>query len=155
MRMSNLNPNCDGSHCRHGYEEVRQYPLASSTGSSDGALYLCLPCFANENMSRHHRGKNEINSTIVTKERNKMLKRPFILIQEVTKIYNIIVEAENQEEAANVGMNYPIEKWTDNQTGSSALVYVKAEPKGHCTTKYRRQKWVRHRDYWVRRNLRV
>jgi hypothetical protein len=55
MRMSNLNPNCDGSHCRHGYKEVRQYPLASSPGSGDRALYLCLPCFANENMSRHHR----------------------------------------------------------------------------------------------------
>ena len=75
--------------------------------------------------------------------------------QEVTKIYNIMVEAENQEEAVNVGMNYSIEKWTDNQTGSSTLVYVKAEPKGHSTTKYRRQKWIRHRDYWVRRNLRV
>jgi hypothetical protein len=49
--MSNINPNCDGSHCRHGYKEVRQYPLGS------GALYLCLPCFANENMQRHHRAK--------------------------------------------------------------------------------------------------
>ena len=27
--MSNINPNCDGSHCRHGYKEVRQYPLGS------------------------------------------------------------------------------------------------------------------------------
>jgi len=50
--MSNINPNCDGSHCRHGYKEVRQYP-----SSSDGGLYLCLPCFANENMSRHNRAK--------------------------------------------------------------------------------------------------
>ena len=50
--MSNINPNCDGSHCRHGYKEVRQYPL----GSSD-ALYLCLPCFANENMRRYMRAK--------------------------------------------------------------------------------------------------
>ena len=24
--MSNINPNCDGSHCRHGYKEVRKYP---------------------------------------------------------------------------------------------------------------------------------
>jgi CDGSH-type Zn-finger protein len=23
--MSNINPNCDGSHCRHGYKEVRNY----------------------------------------------------------------------------------------------------------------------------------
>jgi hypothetical protein len=50
--MSNINPNCDGSHCRPGYKEVRKYP------SSDGSdLYLCLPCFANENMHRHNRAK--------------------------------------------------------------------------------------------------
>jgi hypothetical protein len=50
--MSNINPNCDGSHCRPGYKEVRKYP------SSDGSdLYLCLPCFANENMHRHNRTK--------------------------------------------------------------------------------------------------
>ena len=55
--MTNINPNCDGSHCRHGYKEVRQYPSASSTGSGNGDLYLCLPCFANENMHRHHRAK--------------------------------------------------------------------------------------------------
>jgi hypothetical protein len=52
MLMSNINPNCDGSHCRHGYKEVREYPL----GSGD-ALYLCLPCFANENMRRYMRAK--------------------------------------------------------------------------------------------------
>jgi hypothetical protein len=51
--MSNINSNCDGSHCRHGYEEVRKYP--SSSGGGD--LYLCLPCFANENMHRHKRAK--------------------------------------------------------------------------------------------------
>jgi hypothetical protein len=50
--MSNINPNCDGSHCRHGYKEVREYPL----GNGD-ALCLCLPCFANENMDRHMRAK--------------------------------------------------------------------------------------------------
>ena len=43
---------CDGSHCRHGYNEVRKYP---SSGGAD--LYLCLPCFANENMHRHMRAK--------------------------------------------------------------------------------------------------
>ena len=43
--MSNINPNCDGSHCRHGYKEVRKYP-----SSGGDYLYLCLPCFANENM---------------------------------------------------------------------------------------------------------
>ena len=50
--MSNINPNCDGSHCRHGYKEVRKYP-----SSGGGELYLCLPCFANENMHRHNRAK--------------------------------------------------------------------------------------------------
>jgi hypothetical protein len=50
--MSNINPNCDGSHCRHGHKEVRQYPL-----SSGGNLYLCLPCFANANMYRYNRVK--------------------------------------------------------------------------------------------------
>ena len=50
--MSNINPNCDGSHCRHGYKEVRKYAV-----SGEGDLYLCLPCFANENMNRHMRGK--------------------------------------------------------------------------------------------------
>jgi hypothetical protein len=50
MRMSNINPNCDGTHCRHGYKEVRQYPLGNN-----GSLYLCLPCFANENTQRYHR----------------------------------------------------------------------------------------------------
>ena len=50
--MSNINPNCDGSHCRPGYKEVRQYPLGN-----DGSLYLCLPCFANENMRRYTRAK--------------------------------------------------------------------------------------------------
>ena len=60
--MSNINPNCDGSHCRHGYKEVREYPSAPSAfdvcgGSGDGALYLCLPCFANENMSRYNRAR--------------------------------------------------------------------------------------------------
>ena len=50
--MSNINPNCDGTHCRHGYKEVRTYP---SSGGDDP--YLCLPCFANENMHRHNRAK--------------------------------------------------------------------------------------------------
>ena len=50
--MPNINPNCDGSHCRHGYREVRLYPL----GSGDN-LYLCLPCFANANMQRLQRAK--------------------------------------------------------------------------------------------------
>ena len=52
--MSNINPNCDGSHCRHGYKEMRQYPIGAADSSQDGgSLYLCLPCFANENMRRH------------------------------------------------------------------------------------------------------
>ena len=50
--MSNINSNCDGTHCRHGYKEVRTYP-----SSGGGDLYLCLPCFANENMHRHMRAK--------------------------------------------------------------------------------------------------
>jgi hypothetical protein len=57
MLMSNANPNCDGSHCRRGYQEVRKYPSAPSAGSGGAALYLCLPCFANENMHRHTRAK--------------------------------------------------------------------------------------------------
>jgi hypothetical protein len=48
--MSKINPNCDGSHCRNGYKEVRKYP-----SSGEGDLYLCLPCFANENLHRHNR----------------------------------------------------------------------------------------------------
>ena len=51
--MNNINPNCDGSHCRHGYKEVRKYP-----SSGGDYLYLCLPCFANENMHRHVRAKH-------------------------------------------------------------------------------------------------
>jgi hypothetical protein len=51
--MSNINSNCNGSHCRHGYKEVRKYP--SSSGGGD--LYLCLPCFANENMRRYMHAK--------------------------------------------------------------------------------------------------
>ena len=50
--MSNINPNCDGSHCRHAFKEVREYP-----SSSGDTLYLCLPCFANENMVRYMRAK--------------------------------------------------------------------------------------------------
>jgi hypothetical protein len=52
MLMSNINPNCDGSHCRLGYKEVRKYPSAG-----EGDLYLCLPCFANANMYRYNRAK--------------------------------------------------------------------------------------------------
>jgi hypothetical protein len=52
MLMSNINPNCDGSHCRHGYKEVRKYP---AIGGAD--LYLCLPCFINANMYRCNRAK--------------------------------------------------------------------------------------------------
>jgi hypothetical protein len=55
--MSNINPNCDGAHCRPGYKEVRLYPPVPSTGSGGGDLYLCLPCFANENMHRYNRAK--------------------------------------------------------------------------------------------------
>ena len=50
--MSNINPNCDGSHCRHGYKEIRKYPSAG-----EGDLYLCLPCFADANMYRYNRAK--------------------------------------------------------------------------------------------------
>jgi len=63
MLMTNINPNCDGSHCRLGYKEVRLYPPVPSSfdnrsgGSGGGDLYLCLPCFANENMHRHLRAK--------------------------------------------------------------------------------------------------
>jgi hypothetical protein len=60
--MSNINLNCDGSHCRHGYNEVRKFPSAPSSsdnsleaGAGGDALYLCRPCFANENMRRYQR----------------------------------------------------------------------------------------------------
>jgi hypothetical protein len=41
-----------GSHCRHGYKEVRLYPLGSG-----GNLRLCPPCFTNENLDRYKRAK--------------------------------------------------------------------------------------------------
>ena len=82
-----------------------------------------------------------------------MPMRSYILIQEVTKIYNITVEAESQEEAANIGMRFPIEEWTDLGTGSAILTYVTAEPKGISAVNYRRQKWSRSKDRWVRRKL--
>ena len=50
--MSKINPNCDGSHCRHGHKEVRKYP-----SSGGDYLYLCLPCFANENMRQYQHAK--------------------------------------------------------------------------------------------------
>jgi hypothetical protein len=51
--MSNINPNCDGSHRRHDYKEVRKNP-----SSSGDYFYLCLPCFAHETMHRHVRAKH-------------------------------------------------------------------------------------------------
>ena len=50
--MSDINPNCEGSHCRPGYKEVRRYPMCGG-----GTLYLCLPCFANEQLYRYMRAK--------------------------------------------------------------------------------------------------
>jgi hypothetical protein len=33
--MPNINPNCDGSHCRHGYRKVRLWDLAAIS------IYAC------------------------------------------------------------------------------------------------------------------
>ena len=49
--MSNINPNCDGNHCRDN-GEVRLYPLGGG-----GNLILCLSCFAHENKYRFNRGR--------------------------------------------------------------------------------------------------
>jgi hypothetical protein len=49
--MSNINPDCDGDHCR-SHSEVRVYPLGAG-----GNLILCLACFAYENKYRFNRGK--------------------------------------------------------------------------------------------------
>ena len=48
--MSNINPNCDGSHCREN-GPVRVYPLGAG-----GNLILCHACFAHENRYRYNRG---------------------------------------------------------------------------------------------------
>lgn len=50
--MSDINPNCDGSHCRHGYKEIRKYSL-----DSGDSLCFCLPCFANEQLYRYMHAK--------------------------------------------------------------------------------------------------
>jgi hypothetical protein len=49
--MSDINPNCDGAHCRHN-SEVRVYPLGAG-----GNLILCHACFAHENKWRFNRAK--------------------------------------------------------------------------------------------------
>lgn len=48
--MSNINPNCDGSHCREARGQVRLYPLGAG-----GNLILCGACFAHENRYRAER----------------------------------------------------------------------------------------------------
>lgn len=50
--MSDINPNCDGSHC-HSASEVRVYPLGGG-----GNLILCHACFAHENKYRFNCGRH-------------------------------------------------------------------------------------------------
>lgn len=80
-------------------------------------------------------------------------KRTYLLIQEVIKTYNIAIEADSQEEAANIGMAIPIKKWIHPPDDSSILTDVQLEPIGNSVVKYKRQKWGKHKDRWVRRKL--
>jgi hypothetical protein len=48
----NLNPNCDGGHCRAPDGQVRVYPLGGG-----GNLILCMACAAHENRYRFERGR--------------------------------------------------------------------------------------------------
>ena len=50
--MSDVNPNCSGSHCTAAEAEVRIYPLGAG-----GNLILCRACFAHENQYRYERGR--------------------------------------------------------------------------------------------------
>jgi hypothetical protein len=49
--MSDINPNCDGAHCREPHGAVRIYPIGSG-----GNLILCRACFTHENKSRDLKG---------------------------------------------------------------------------------------------------
>ena len=49
--MSDINPECSGSHCRPGgTKEVRVYPLGGGAN-----LILCRACFGHENAYRRER----------------------------------------------------------------------------------------------------
>lgn len=50
--MSDINPNCDGSHCLSKTAEVRRYPLGGGAN-----LILCAACFRHENRYRSERAK--------------------------------------------------------------------------------------------------
>ena len=54
--MSNLNPNCDGAHCRSATAPVRVYPLGGGAN-----LIVCQACAAHENRYRFERGKETGN----------------------------------------------------------------------------------------------
>jgi len=45
--VSDLNPHCDGDHCRDPKGETRLYPMGGGEN-----LVLCLSCFAHENGAR-------------------------------------------------------------------------------------------------------
>ena len=52
--MSDINPNCDGGHCRDPKGEVRVYPLGSG-----GNLILCRACWEHENeFNRYQQNKH-------------------------------------------------------------------------------------------------
>lgn len=48
--MSDINPNCDGSHCRDPKGEVRVLPLPGEAN-----LMLCRDCFTHEMIWRRQR----------------------------------------------------------------------------------------------------
>ena len=50
--MSDINPNCDGSHCPDPNGQVRVYPLGSG-----GNIIVCQTCAAHENRYRYERGR--------------------------------------------------------------------------------------------------
>jgi hypothetical protein len=69
--------------------------------------------------------------------------------------YNVNVEAESPEDAANIGMALPIEKWTNPPTTYSVLKYAAAEPIGNDSIIYRSQKWGLDKNRWVQRKRHI
>ena len=58
--MSDINPNCDGSHCRMPGGEVRLYPLGIKS-RCHGNLILCASCWHHENSFRKQRARETRN----------------------------------------------------------------------------------------------
>lgn len=51
--MSDINPNCDGSHCWHSHGEVRVLPAGGSSN-----LILCRACYEHELSFRRERNRD-------------------------------------------------------------------------------------------------